>query len=90
MHSKGSFLQVRTAFIGTYSTQGSNHSARTASSETGPSPRVILCAIYLMTGLYSQAGQSKFVCIDRDQKLCPSLAGDETGALLYHVQVTCT
>ena len=45
---------------------------------------------YIMTSLYSDNGRSEFLCIDKDQKSLPGSAGNQNGALLYHVRATCT
>ena len=44
---------------------------------------------YIMSGHFSHVGRSEYVCIDKDQKSRPGSAGDQNGALLYHVRATC-
>ena len=45
---------------------------------------------YIMTELSSNKGRTEFVCIDKAQKSRPGSASNLNGALLYHVQATCT
>ena len=45
---------------------------------------------YIMSGHYSHRGRTEFLCIDRAQKSLPGSAGNQDGALLYHVQAVCT
>ena len=44
---------------------------------------------YIMTGYYGHKSRSEFMCIDKDQISRPGSAGNQDGALLYHVRAIC-
>ena len=43
-----------------------------------------------MTGHFNYLGASTFVCVDFNAEVVPGEAANDDGALLYHVQVSCS
>ena len=45
---------------------------------------------YLMSGHFHHKGRNEYICVDKDQKSLPNSAGNQDGALLYHVHIDCS
>ena len=45
---------------------------------------------YLMTEHYGSQNNKEYICVDKDSEPVPGSAGNNNGALLYHVTATCT
>ena len=54
-----------------------------------PSGWLVEYSGWLMAGHHGHKGRHEFVCLDKDPETVPGEAGDNDGALMYHVQGNC-